>query len=86
MLPGHGLARLFHGGVSLGGVLGVLGGAQCVEHRFRDNGGYPLAINSEMGDDATLSQVNRLLDGRADWKIVGGLAHTDKCRVSLCAA
>jgi len=64
------VAWLAHRRLCLGGVLGVLGRAESVENRFRDDGGHPLAANGEVRDDATTSQLNRLLDGRAaDWKI-----------------
>jgi hypothetical protein len=81
LLPGDRLARLVHGHVSFGGVYGVLGSAESLDHRFRNDGGHALTVNSEMGDDATASQLDRLLDGwAADGEIACGLAHTDKCR------
>ena len=84
LLPGDRLARLVHGHISLGGVLGVLGGAKSLDHRFWNDGGHALTVNSEMGDDATASQLDRLLDGwAADGEITCGLAHTGKCRDCL---
>src|SRR5262249_43817808 len=53
LLPGDRLVRLAHGHVSLGGVFGVLGSAESLDHRFRNDRGHALTVNSEMGDDAT---------------------------------
>ena len=42
--------------------------------------GRALTMNSEMGDDATASQLG---SSAADGEIAYGLAHTDKCRECL---
>jgi hypothetical protein len=68
-------ARFAHCGLGLGGVFSVLGRAKCFEHRLGDDGGYPLAADREMGDDAMAGQLN----GRADRKVPRWLAHKADC-------
>jgi hypothetical protein len=47
------LAGLIPGGVSLGGVLGVLGGAERLDHRLRDDGRDALTSDRQVSDNAT---------------------------------
>jgi hypothetical protein len=86
LLPGDRLAGLVHGPVSLGGVFGVLGSAESIDHRFRDDGGHALTANGEMGDDTTAGQLDRLLDGwAADGEIAcGSLIRTRVETVTTC--
>jgi hypothetical protein len=83
-LKRDGVAGFVHRGLGLGGVFGIFGGAESVEHRFRNDGRYPFAVDGEMSDDAMAGKLNRLLDGRAvDRKVTGRLAHTGKSRQRL---
>jgi hypothetical protein len=46
-----------------------------------DDGGHPLAVDGQMGDDTTASQLDRLLDGwAADRRVQRGPAHEYQCR------
>ena len=68
---------LIHRVLGLGGVPGVFRGTESLDHRFRDDGGHALAVDGQMGDHTTASQLDRLLDGgTADREIMCGLAHT----------
>jgi len=71
------LAGLIPGGVSLGGVFGVLGGAEGLDHGLRDDGRDTLTGDRQVSDDATARVRHRSAHGlTVGGNITDGLTHS----------